>query len=163
MAKRAQKGGVGAEAARIFWIVALSTGLGICVNSCSKHPLAIFQEPEKNASPISIEELVAALKRDEPLLLLDVRGQVEYDSEHAPSALHVPLESLMEKHPEIAPFLDGASLIVTLCDSEECAKAEEAAEMLAKLGYKNVRVLKGGWEAYRHTQLPRVTSVEGKQ
>lgn len=156
MAKQSHSNSLKAEAARALWTVLFASALGIVINVYSQHPLAIFAAPDAAPVKMSIDEFVKAFKRDEAIVLLDVRGKGEYDAEHSPVALHVPLDALMAEHARIAPNLEGASTIVTMCESEECAKADEAAGMLTKLGYKNVRVLTGGWEAYRHTDLPRV-------
>lgn len=162
VAKKSKASSFASDAERALWTAGFAIALGFAWNIWGPRPLAIFDDGSVHASgeepstPITLEEFAQRLKADDKLLLLDVRDDEDYEKGHYPYALHVPVKLLQEQLPRIAPNLDGASLIVTLCDSELCGMAEEAVERLRKIGYKKVRVLKGGWEAWLRSDLPRI-------
>ena len=90
---------------------------------------------------------------------MDVRGEGAYNSGHIPNAISAPLENILKMRQMIDGMVQGSTLIAVMCDSDQCSKAESAQEILVKLGYKNVRVLKGGWEGYKHSGQP----IEGSR
>jgi rhodanese-related sulfurtransferase len=76
--------------------------------------------------------------------VIDVRSGVEYDSEHVPGCVHVPLGELAARADEVraapAPRL-------LLCRSGP--RATSARAILAGLGLGGLSVVEGGLEAYR--------------
>ena len=161
-AKKVKRSSFRVELTRAALVLAAACGLGLAVNAASSRSLALWGGPAAEVSgetaltaKISTDELAELLKRDEGVLILDVRDAEQYEKGHLPNSLHAPIDVIHRGDPGVTAALENASkngaLIVTLCDSEQCGKAEQAAETLRKLGYKNVRVLLGGWEAYSHS------------
>ena len=149
------------ELIRAAIVLAFSAVLGWVMNFFSSAPLPIFNE-EKTvpsataASPaagdpgkISLDDVLRATQdAKQDVRILDVRGEAEFDTGHIPRSIHVAHDNLLKSQAAIDAVLQGATLIVVLCDSDLCSKADTVADTLTKLGYKNVRVLQGGWESY---------------
>jgi rhodanese-related sulfurtransferase len=77
-------------------------------------------------------------------LLIDVREQDEWDAGHIEGAVHLPLGQISEKITEVAPE-KNATIIMNCARGGRSAKA---CQKLIDLGYKNVKNLEGGYEAY---------------
>jgi len=101
---------------------------------------------KRSAIPhIQVDELLAAMKAQHPLLVLDLRGH----SMVAKTGL-IPGATVAE-HDRLADALGNwpkDQPIVTLCACPEDAGAIQAAISLLKEGYQSVRPLKGGYEAW---------------
>ena len=107
MAKKQKNSPLYIEVTRAAIIVALSSSLGLVVNALSGKSLAVFgpvpEQPSANpgemtttAVPhISFDELATVWKRNDPVLIVDVRGQAEYEIGHVPESLHAPLDSIL--------------------------------------------------------------------
>ena len=103
-------------------------------------------ERQADMPHITPEELLAALASPTPPLLLDLRG-ASMIAELGPIAgatiaQHDDLLAAVDAWPKSAP-------IVTLCACPEDAGAVQAARALQEAGYKSVRPLRGGWEAWQ--------------
>jgi hydroxyacylglutathione hydrolase len=79
--------------------------------------------------------------RDEDALLLDVRGQSEWDEGHVPGAVHVHLGRLRSE----APRLDPERATVLYCRSGN--RSAIGASVLQSAGFKDVRNVEGGVRA----------------
>ena len=73
-------------------------------------------------------------------LFLDIREAEEYARGHIAGARHLSRGVLEQKIGEVVP--DFSTPLVVYCDHGE--RAALAAETLLKMGYQNVRSLKGG-------------------
>lgn len=95
---------------------------------------------------ITPDELLRALASTRPPLLLDLRGAAMVAElgpiPGATVASHDDLPAAVGRWPRGAP-------IVTLCACPEDAGAVQAAQALLRRGYRSVRPLRGGWEAWR--------------
>jgi rhodanese-related sulfurtransferase len=83
-------------------------------------------------------------------LLLDVREDSEFDSEHVPNSKHIPAGRVGDRLKELEKYKDKP--IVILCRSGDRSTA--ACGLLRKAGFSDVRSLKGGIEAWRQASLP---------
>lgn len=95
---------------------------------------------------ISIGELLAALDSEQPPLVLDLRGAIMVaETSPIPGAVVAEHDRLFEAvgdWPRHQP-------IVTLCHCPEDAGAIQAANRLLDAGYRSVRPLLGGYDAWR--------------
>jgi len=95
---------------------------------------------------ISIGELLAALDSNQPPLVLDLRGATMIaETGPIPGAVVAEHDRLFEAvgdWPKRRP-------IVTLCHCPEDAGAIQAAHHLLDAGYRSVRPLQGGYDAWR--------------
>lgn len=90
---------------------------------------------------ISAAELAQALKHDH-LVLLDVREPHELEISALPGALNIPLGTLAARLAE----LDSAREMVVFCKSG--TRSARALELLASAGFKKIRNLRGGINAW---------------
>lgn len=79
------------------------------------------------------------MDRETGYVTLDVRTREEYDQGHIPGAILIPDYEVGEKAGEI--LTDKDQLILVYCRSGR--RSKNAAEILAALGYTNVREFGG--------------------
>ncbi len=91
---------------------------------------------------IEPHELAGRLQRNEPLRLIDVREPHELEISRIPSAELIPLGELASRMHE----LDSAQEMVLLCKSG--TRSARALELLAGAGFRKVRHLRGGINAW---------------
>lgn len=86
-----------------------------------------------------------------PWYVLDVRSGPEYVARgHLPSTTLVPIDRLEENLSDLHVRADQPILVV----SEGDLDARRAAALLVRYGFPDVRVLRGGLEAWRGAGLP---------
>ncbi len=73
------------------------------------------------------------LDSGDPVILLDVRTQEEYETRHIPDAVCLPVEDL---GPDMPVAFDPGAEILVYCRSGR--RSAQAAERLSRLGYTNV-------------------------
>jgi sulfur-carrier protein adenylyltransferase/sulfurtransferase len=88
--------------------------------------------------------------------LIDVREQHEWDEAHLDGATHVPQGELLERIEEVVP--DRSQPVLLYCRTDN--RSSRAADALRRLGYDNVRVLRGGIVGWQEAGLP-VVAPEG--
>jgi len=98
------------------------------------------------SKPISREDLLPLVQQGS-VVLLEILPPKYYDKEHLPSARNLPLEGFEQRLAELG--LERNAAIVTYCTGPTCANSGVAAARLESMGYSNVRVFKGGKEAWR--------------
>ena len=88
---------------------------------------------------ITAEQAKELMDSEEGYIILDVRTQEEYDLGHIPGALLIPNEVIREQAEE--QLTDKEQLILVYCRSGR--RSKEAAQVLAELGYTNVKEFGG--------------------
>lgn len=85
-------------------------------------------------------------------LLIDARSQEEFEARHIPGALSLPsnsfaeaLEFFVEEHGKTKPVL-------VYCNSTGDDSSLELAQRLKVFGVNDVKILEGGFHAWRRTQ-----------
>jgi adenylyltransferase/sulfurtransferase len=107
--------------------------------------------PESDEIFVTPQELKGRLDAGEPLLLLDVREPEELEISEFPYPYkHIPLDDLPERVHE----LDLTSDIVVFCRNDQ--RSRLAAQMLQRMGFSRVKVLKGGINAWSQEIDPSV-------
>lgn len=113
----------------------------------------LVAEAKANVGHMSPAELTEAT---EPIILLDVRDEPDYDEEHLPEAVSLPRGYLELDIDEIAP--DADTHIVTYCGGG--TRATLSAQTLKNMGYENVSVLTGGFRGWKAEERPTEASDE---
>lgn len=93
-------------------------------------------------------------------LFLDGRKPEMFRKGHVRGAINVPVQQLDALYTSLRPRLDAAGTIVTYCPRGCSVSAILARALLAK-GHRNVRVLAGGWDAWREAGHP--VTVDGER
>ncbi|MBQ7677755.1 MAG: rhodanese-like domain-containing protein [Lachnospiraceae bacterium] len=89
---------------------------------------------------ISQKEAKELMKEDNDSVIVDVRTKEEYDEGHIPGAVLVPIEEIREKKVDAA-LPDKDALLLLYCRTGR--RAEDAAALLAEMGYTDVRSFGG--------------------
>jgi rhodanese-related sulfurtransferase len=112
--------------------------------------LALVGDARSRIREISVGETVARRARGEPVHLIDVREDREWDAGHAAGARHLG-KGVLERDIEVA-IPDKAAPIVLYCGGGY--RSALAADNLQKMGYTNVWSLAGGWKAWVAEKAP---------
>lgn len=94
-----------------------------------------------------------------PLALFDVRGDLEYEKGHIPSAKTAPLGSLVFR---VASVMNPDTQIVVYSGGGECRLAAEAVNRLENLRLRNVYCYEEGFEGWRAAGLSTISSPKAK-
>jgi uncharacterized membrane protein YdjX (TVP38/TMEM64 family) len=105
----------------------------------------------KAAVMITPETLGALLGGDD-ILLVDVRDASDFEGEagHVPAARNIPLADLGSRIGELEPWRESG--VVLICRTQKRSAA--AARLLAQRGFRGLRVVRGGVEAWRSLGYP---------
>ena len=102
-----------------------------------------FFNGEEEASGLDYQNFIKQVNNQE-IILLDVRPAYEYESDHIPGSVSMPLKELEEK----IKSLPKKKEIVAYCRGRYCVLSHEAVGMLRKKGFKAYR-LPDGVEEFR--------------
>ncbi len=103
---------------------------------------------------ISAEELKTKIAKNESVTIIDVRGSVE-SNDKIKGAVYVRVRKLKYRL-GFPPLKDvpRTRLVVTYCACPNDESSVHAAQILQEFGFKNVRVLKGGWVIWKKANGP---------
>lgn len=100
---------------------------------------------------VTVEELKAKVAAGGPVTIIDVRAAAVYSAadERIQGALRIKLRRLRSRL-AFPPLRDlpRDREVVTYCACPADEAGVRAAQLLVQAGFKRVRVLKGGWEAW---------------
>ena len=158
-------------------LAAGSLCIGLTVNALRTPSLALRYEPPRtrlgeivarmpdagfsNAAsvdrqPIGLDEFQALVLAHRGLAI-DARSNAFYQAGHVPGALNLPRDDFEHNFPSVRAPLEAnrARPIVVYCAEADCKDSELVAEALNRLGFRNVRVYKEGWEEWLRAGLPQ--------
>lgn len=124
--------------------------LGLAITILSVLQLAVFLNAsvlqDISVERITVDELIAKVAHREPLLIIDVRSQYDYDESTTKikGAVRIPLDKISESMGEIPRDRE----IVLYCACLNEGSSAHAARILISAGYSKVVALKDGWEAW---------------
>jgi rhodanese-related sulfurtransferase len=111
-----------------------------------------YEKPKPAAVDlITAEELKAKLDKNEAVTIIDVRSTNSFaDSESTiKNSIHVKVRRLKQRLTQVPlKNVSRDSEVVTYCACPNDEASIHAAEILKSAGFKRVRVLKGGWQAW---------------
>ena len=99
------------------------------------------QKSQQEAAVMNItaEEAKKLMDSERDYVILDVRTQEEYDQGHIPGAVLIPDYEIKQSAQDI--LLDKDQLILVYCRSGR--RSKNAAQVLAELGYTNIKEFGG--------------------
>ncbi len=111
------------------------------------------EEVTKSAAPpsgeafkvieISCDDAITKLKEKESLFkMIDVRTLSEFNSDHSPLAVHMPVDELSHRYRE----LDQADYLIFICQAG--GRASAAAEFMSSIGSQELYVVVGGMSGW---------------
>lgn len=101
---------------------------------------------------LSIQELKQRLDAGEDLLVLDVRSADDFAGEqgHIARATNIPLEALPDRLAELGDYEERP--IILICRTDR--RSSQAAQLLARQGFTDVHVARGGMTAWLDNGFP---------
>ncbi len=108
--------------------------------------MSVAERAAVTTASVSIDELDLVLQSRVEIALLDVREASPYGIGHIPLAVSLPLSQLELRIDALVPRRTVRTIVY---DGDGRWLSDRAATRLAQLGYKNVAVLDGGFEAWR--------------
>ena len=106
--------------------------------------LAIVDETRPLVKETSVHEVHGRLARGDAFYLVDVREDREWNEGHLPGAIHLG-KGIIERDIEIT-IPDFEAEIVLYCGGGY--RSVLAAHNLARMGYRNVWSMDGGWRGW---------------
>ena len=128
---------------------AIRTGVAMAKNHSAKF-LAVVEAARAAIPECEAGELRSMLADGQPIVVLDVREQHEYDAGHLIGSVHIGkgvLERDIEKH----DFNDDTRMVL-YCGGG--FRSAIAAKSLKEMGYSNAISLWGGWRGIQAEGLP---------
>lgn len=100
----------------------------------------------------TVDELKRQLDQQADVLVLDVRSEDDFNGEqqHIPGARNVPLEELNDRLDELADYQERP--VVTVCRTDK--RSARAAQLLARQGFADVHIIKGGMTDWNEKGYP---------
>jgi rhodanese-related sulfurtransferase len=109
----------------------------------------LVDEAQKSITTISVEEAKALFDKG-GVVFLDCREDKEFKSGHIPGAIHISRGLLEFQIDKKIP--DKNATVVMYCKTG--GRASLACCSIQRMGYKNVKNLKGGWQAWSKAGYP---------
>mgnify|MGYP000432672317 CR=1 FL=1 len=107
--------------------------------------------PSSNEDVIQVSPIESAgLQSNEFAVIIDVRSQSEWNEQHIPGAIHIPLRNLEARFGDLEKF-EGKQLIM------QCAvggRSSKAVVLLQQAGFSDVVNMDGGIVAWKKANLP---------
>lgn len=91
----------------------------------------------------------AAMYTEKKAVIVDVREDSEWNEQHIPGAIHIPLAQLNERLSELKQYKDGA--VITQCKSG--GRSTKALDELKSAGFSKVYNMDGGIMAWEKVGL----------
>src|SRR5689334_1360584 len=145
-----------------------SLATGLVMNKFSHHSLPIvYQTPEQRfdaelttlvttppldiapAAIVGLPQFRSAVETKKALIL-DARPFVFYEQGHVPGALNLARDDFARDYRHLSALLQSATgkPIIVYCSGGDCHDSRLVANALLTLGFSNVSVFTGGWEAW---------------
>lgn len=99
-------------------------------------------------------EKAKALHDSGTAVFMDAREEEAYNDGHIPGAMNVPYDKLPKYYETITSTIANDQIIICYCWGPTCDFSDNLASELAMMGYKNVVVFKGGWDAWQEAGYP---------
>jgi rhodanese-related sulfurtransferase len=154
--------------------VILSLAAGVVINRLSSQPLPmVYQTPEQRldaeltalvkvpafqlapAATLGLAEFRSAVQ-NKSAVILDARPAAFFAQGHVPGALNLARDNFAKDYHRLSTVLKPAEdkPLIVYCSGGECHDSRLVANALLSLGFSNVRVFTGGWEAWSAAELP---------
>ena len=131
-------------------VALLSEHMGRTVQASAKAVAEPTPGAAARVEDIDSPRAEALLDGDQSYKLVDVRTQSEFDPDHSPEAIHIPIDELPHRHRD----LGQSDRLIFVCQGGDRSAA--AAEFMTSIGGKDIHNVVGGMSAWtgRRTASP---------
>lgn len=135
----------------ILSVVAKLEGADLDDNVAEKHAYSTVRNPGQrpdDAQQADTEKVLALLKSDDGYKMIDVRTKAEYDADHVPGSVHIPVDEIPHRYQELGQLTN----LVFMCQAG--GRAAAAAEFITSIGGSEIYIAEGGmsgWNGPRRT------------
>lgn len=160
-------------------VIIMSVAAGIGMNRFSSQPLPIVYQTPEQRFDAELTSLVALPPFEIPLaatlglaqfrsavehksaLIVDARPSAFFVQGHVPGAVNLARDDFAKDYRHLSGVLKAADNrpIVVYCSGGSCHDSRMVANALLSLGFTNVSVFTGGWEAWSAAGLPISTGA----
>ncbi|MGD0116692.1 MAG: rhodanese-like domain-containing protein [Candidatus Binatus sp.] len=154
-----------------------SLAAGLTTNHFSSAPLpVVYQTPEQRfdaelttlvatppfaiapAPTVGLDQFRTAID-GKSTLILDARPSAFFEVGHVPGAMNLARDNFAADYRRLGTVLQNAhdKPIIVYCAGGDCHDSRLVANALLTLGFSNVSVFTGGWEAWSGAGLPTNT------
>lgn len=158
----------------VFLTALISLAVGLLINRFSARPLPlVYQTPEQRfdaeltslvaapplalptAPTVGLPEFRTAVEK-KSALILDARPAQFFIQGHVPGALNLARDNFAHDYRQLSSILKAANdkPIIVYCAGGVCHDSRLVANALVTLGFTDVSVFTGGWEAWSAARLP---------
>lgn len=157
----------------LLMAIVISTALVSCTSASTGMPPASPQQPgtsEPSPTPttepavmeqvsyVTVEELLQKMQSQADVLVIDARLKEYYDADHIKGALSLPYSTVVSRDFVLPP----AKEIVVYCSCPDADTSIKTALELIKQGFPSVKVLEGGYTAWKDKGYPTQAGEGGK-
>ncbi len=136
--------GDSAEVSRRWRVV-----LGLLLVALVPALLSAWLHPHRPSWERAGDVTLAVVKGWPAVLWVDARSAATYDRDHVPGALNLSPGSWDSQVEAVVSAWDPDKRVVVYCDGHGCQASREVAQRLrAELGFNEIYVLTGGWDAW---------------
>ena len=154
-----------------------SLAAGLTINHFASAPLpVVYQTPEQRfdaelttlvatppfaiapAPTVGLDQFRSAID-GKSTLILDARPSAFFEVGHVPGAMNLARDNFAVDYRRLGTVLQNAhdKPIIVYCSGGDCHDSRLVANALLTLGFSNVGVFTGGWEAWSGAGLPTNT------
>ena len=102
---------------------------------------------------INVDDIAAEISNGQ-VVLIDLRESKEFEELHATGAINIPYYEFEELYPDFIDQISTDKSIFIFCEGMLCGLSTRVAKELLDAGYKNLTVVKQGFEGWKKNQLP---------
>ncbi len=158
----------------VIGLAIISLAAGLIMNRLSHAPLPLmYQSPEERLQaelaklveaptfqsfPVDTIGLAEfrAMAENKRAMILDARSAVFYWNGHVPGAINLARDVFGTDYIRLRATLEKAKdrPVVVYCSGGACHDSKMVAQALTGLGFSQVRIFAGGWDAWTEAGLP---------
>jgi rhodanese-related sulfurtransferase len=94
-------------------------------------------------------------------ILIDVRDRDDFHKAHAIGAINLPYHGFEEYFPAFAKKVSNEEPLFIYCYGTQCGLSARVAKRLLVLGFKDLTIIRHGFEAWKKSNLPIDKMTQG--
>jgi len=133
-------------------IIAAGVVLGLVANGVAGSGLPLARESGRPGETVTVDAARSAQRRG--AALIDARPREDYLSGHIDGAISVPFASRQSERDRLRSELPRTRRLIVYCEGGDCRAAGDLSVWLLAEGWRDVRVLEGGYPVWEAAGFP---------